>query len=240
MKIKFKLAFITTSLLLSLTDTSAADYQTANLQLLHGSTFEVGKKERTVMTFEQANSWNYGSNYFFFDVTNPSEADTSIYGEFSPSLSGKEILNLNLSDGLIKDIKMTATAEFGNNFRANLYGAGIDLNVPYFQFLLLNLYARDTARTTGTTAQLTVAWKLPFKIASANFLSTGFADFAGKEGPREANQLVAPQILYDIGKEIYQEDKVYVGIEYQYWRNKFGLKDVNESVIQFMLKSYLY
>ncbi len=31
-------------------------------------------------------------------------------------------------------------------------------------------------------------------------------------------------------------EDIYAGIEYQYWKNKYGIKDIDESYVQFMGK----
>jgi hypothetical protein len=51
-----------------------------------------------------------------------------------------------------------------------------------------------------------------------------------------ANQLIVPRILFDVGALCGWASAIYIGVEWQYWRNKFGRKDFTESVPQFQIK----
>ncbi|MBI4917852.1 MAG: hypothetical protein HY825_18580 [Acidobacteria bacterium] len=57
----------------------------------------------------------------------------------------------------------------------------------------------------------------------------------GREGEREAQLLAQPQVLVDLGPLWGNEGQVMLGIEYQYWRNKFGIAGVTESAPQAMV-----
>ena len=64
----------------------------------------------------------------------------------------------------------------------------------------------------------------------------GFLDYAGAEGPARANLLFVPQLLLDLGALWGAAGHLHAGIEYSYWRNKFGLPGVTESVVQPMVR----
>ena len=53
----------------------SSDWSSSNVQLLHGSNYELGDKQMTVLTFEHANAWGYGDTFFFLDVYNPDSTD---------------------------------------------------------------------------------------------------------------------------------------------------------------------
>jgi nucleoside-specific outer membrane channel protein Tsx len=43
-----------------------------------------------------------------------------------------------------------------------------------------------------------------------------------------------PQVRMDLGEALGNEaGNLFVGIEYQYWKNKYGVKDKDESMVQF-------
>ncbi|MBH48117.1 MAG: ion channel protein Tsx [Halobacteriovorax sp.] len=216
----------------------ASDWSSTNLQFLRGSDYKLGPKERTIMTLEHASGWKYGDNHFFFDITNPDSKDTAVYGEFTPSLSVAKLLGKDISKNLINDYRVVANAEFGNQIRTYLYGFGVSFNVKNFKFLKANLMIRDKPEVKGSTYQLTIAWLLPFEIGKTRFHFTGFTDLAGKEGSKAANQLIVPQLLIDVGNYWNSADCILVGVEYQYWKNKFGAKGTTESVPQAMMKFY--
>jgi len=95
-----------------------------------------------------------------------------------------------------------------------------------------NFHIRDNPDLEGKTWGTTFAWKKKFKIGAQPFLFDGFIDMAGSEGNRSSYQLIVPTFLADIGKYTWKEDQLFFGTEYQYWHNKFGLRGVNESVLQ--------
>ena len=71
-------------------------------------------------------------------------------------------------------------------------------------------------------------------------LIEGVADFAGSEGKTVAHQLIIPRFLVDAGSLIgVKNNKLWIGIEWQYWHNKFGTKGVTESVPQLQIKYIL-
>ncbi|MCK5190998.1 MAG: hypothetical protein KAR12_13175, partial [Methylococcales bacterium] len=42
----------------------AFDWTSSNVQLLYGSDFEFGDRDRTTITVEHAHGWKYGQNFF--------------------------------------------------------------------------------------------------------------------------------------------------------------------------------
>lgn len=229
--------------------THAADWSATNVQLLHGSKyaddFGIDDKKKTVFTFEHANGWKYGDNFFFLDTGNPDARGTSHYAEFSPRLSVLKLSGKPEMKGLVKDVLIAGTWEQADGVRAYLLGPGLALNLPKFAFADINLYARKSyrdfvAEQTGTGWQVTIDWLLPFELAGLKFAFEGFADYAwGEKGgsvPKENNLITAPRLLLDIGNFMGAPGKLQAGVEYQVWKNKFGIKDVDEHVPQVMIK----
>lgn len=74
-------------------------------------------KSASVVTLEHINGWKYGDNFFFVDITNADKSDeersTSFYGEISPRISLSKVTGKDLSFGIVKDVLITTTAEFG-------------------------------------------------------------------------------------------------------------------------------
>lgn len=212
------------------------NWQTANIQLLSGSDYEMGNKNRNIITAEYANGWKYGDNYIFFDATDPDKEGASVYGEISPRLSFSKISGKNISYGKVKDILLAGTIEAGENTRRYLYGLGVDLDIPKFKFFKVNTYVRDDPDKEGQTYQVTLSWNMPLEYKSHKFLLEGFADFAGREGTSyDDNQLIVPRFLLDVGHYWNKENKLYAGVEWQYWHHKFGGKKT-ENIPQLQLK----
>jgi nucleoside-specific outer membrane channel protein Tsx len=223
----------------------SALWQETNLQYLWGRNFQTldpsdpKDHSRSTITIEHADAWKYGDNFFFFDVTNPeinrNGAKTSIYGELSPRLSLGKITGQDLSAPFVKDVLLAGTLELGNGFHNHLYGLGLSLNLPKFNFADLNVYVRNSAEK-GVTYQVTPVWQVPFSVGKASFVFEGFTDFAGHEGNSAFNIDAQPRLLLDLGKFWGSAGNLFMGTEFIYWHNKFGVKGVDEYAPQAMLK----
>lgn len=218
----------------------SSSWQSTNIQYLYGGGFKLGSKDRSTITVEHANIWKYGDNYFSLDVTDP-EIDrkgsrTGLYAEFSPRFSIGKITNTNLAFPFVKDVLVATTLEMGEGFHNYLYGIGLSLNLPKFDFADLNVYVRNDPNLKGTTYQVTPAWKLPFTIGSAKLTFEGFADIVGSEGYSNFSIDAQPALLLDVGNFWSVPDSLYVGTEVIYWHNKFGVKGVEEIVPQVKVK----
>jgi nucleoside-specific outer membrane channel protein Tsx len=75
------------------------DWTTNDIQLLYGSGFRLGPSERATVTVEHANTWKYGSNYFFADIVDRSDIGVEIYSEVYTYLSFNKISGNHLSVG---------------------------------------------------------------------------------------------------------------------------------------------
>jgi len=222
----------------------AATWQSSNIQYLYGSNFELGDSARSTLTFEHANGWKYGDNFFFVDVLNPvtdgNNTQTELYAEFSPRLSLSSLTGKKLSFPLVKDVLLAGTLEMGKTdfggFRNYLYGVGFSLDLPKFAFADLNLLVRDNPKQEGLTAQATIDWMLPFNMSSAKLVFEGFADLAGAEGDTVLNLDIQPRLLLDLGNFWNTPGNLFAGMEYIYWHNKFGIDGVEENVAQAMVK----
>lgn len=214
----------------------AALWQETNVQYLYGGKFKLPEdSSRGTFTIEHANGWKYGDNFVFFDISSPTDEGTSIYGEISPRLSIGKISGLDLSAPLVKDVLVAGTLEVGEGFHNYLYGVGLSLNLPKFNFADLNLYVRNSD-AAGTTWQVTPCWQLPFAVGKADLIFEGFTDIAGKEGNASFNIDAQPRLLVDLGKVWGAPKSVYVGTEFIYWKNKYGVKGVDEYAPQAMVK----
>jgi len=222
-----------------------AIWSSTNVQYLKGDQHELGDEERSIITLEHASGWKYGDNFFFVDVTNPDknsvDSPTGFYGEYSPRFSLLALAGQKPWTGFIKDILQTDTIEMGEGFHNYLYGLAVDLNMPGFAFFQVNYYIRNeiTAKS-DVGSQLTLAWGAPFSLGPTKWMFEGFLDYAwgldNEEAGVEDNVITAPRLLLDVGNFLGTPNTLHAGVEYQIWRNKFGIKDVDEDVAQLMLK----
>lgn len=215
------------------------DWYSNNAQVLRGWDYELGNRERTIVTLEHANSWLWGDFFTFVDITHSDGRDISAYGEASPRLSLCKVLGREFSKSFVRDFLISTTFEKGKGpTRAILYGGAIDLNLPGFKFFRVNVYERDMNRRKENTWQVTLSWNRPIEISSMKFLFEGFADFAGNAGSSyRANESVVPRFLLDLGDLLgKQSNKLWLGCEYSYWHNKFGVRGKTESHPQLQIK----
>lgn len=217
----------------------AATFSTTNIQYLVGSQYELGDKTRSIITLEHADAWKYGDNFFFVDIENPNRTGTNnqtgFYGEISPRFSLGAMTGQPMTFGVVKDVLITTTLEAGNGFHNNLYGIAVDLNIlPVFQ---INYYIRnEIGAGTDLGSQLTLVWLAPFEAGPVSMVFEGFFDYAWGNKPKEDNIVTGPRLLADIGKLWGAPGTLQAGIEYQMWRNKFGIDGVDENVPQAMVK----
>lgn len=230
-------------------------FSTWDLQGLYGSTFRelgVHDVEKWTVTLENSSAWSWGSSYFFVDYLRSNSADqnaTEIYGEWYPSASVSRISGNDFSNRyLLKDLLITmgfnaGTKSTGASPLVFLPGVTFDLKIPYFQFFSLGTYAYiDKGRISGvdngcnsTTYQITPSWSLPFNLGPASFRFDGFIDYIGNHG-QCAHQVVSqPTIKLDLGNFRGKPNKLFVGAEWSYWRNKYGISGLNQTAPQVVL-----
>lgn len=215
--------------------------------------------EASVITIEHFDVWKYGDNFFFVDITNAErEGDDfatpfigaprgfgAYYGELSPRLSFPKMLGSKLELGPIVDLLLSFNLEIPSEGveQTFLYGLAADFKVPGFQFVQLNFYERNAQSAALETGfQVTVVWGAPFKIGPVDFRFEGFFDYAWGEDPKtpggryQDNIITAPRFLIDAGGLFGSPGVVQAGVEYQIWKNKFGIDGMDEDVPQAMVK----
>ncbi|WP_282342329.1 MULTISPECIES: outer membrane protein OmpK [Pseudomonas] len=218
-------------------------WQGNSLTYLNGHDYKVNPGIQQTVTFEHASGWTWGDMFMFVDWINYNgEADSgqgnsTYYGEFSPRLSYSKLSGNTFSFGPVTDVLLAATYERGENRNRNyLLGPGFDLAIPGFDYFQLNFYYRKPDGITGVPSgqwQITPAWSYTLPVGDSDILIDGFIDWVVNSKGSESkgdyvskNLHINPQIKYDLGKALNMgEKKVYVGIEYDYWSDKYGIKD---------------
>ena len=231
---------VTLLIFIGLPSFAKAEWSDYRLTYLQGNNYLVGDNARQVWTFEYAAKTSWGDSFMFFDRLTSSDGSTSTYGEFSPRIKIHEF------DGLVTNVYFAPSVEMGpqNNY---LIGIGSDLKLPGFSFFQLNMYLRDNG-IGSNSFQTTLAWGMPI----GPLFYDGFIDFATSVDQTlangttvsSANQMnFTSQLKYDIGPMLNINNKLFVGIEYVFWNNKFGIKDspefpTDERNINFLLKMH--
>ena len=229
--------------LLAASQTMAGDlflWQTNSLTYLYGKNFAINPSIQQTVTFEHADKWKYGDNFLFVDKIfyngqeDRNKGPHTFYGEFTPRFSFGKIFDQKIEFGPIKDVLLAMTYEFGEGDNESyLIGPGFDLAIPGFDFFQLNFYNRQTEgpRAGDNVWQITPVWAYTIPVGKSDILIDGFIDWVvdndqNSKGTYHANLHINPQIKYDLGKALnFGEKQLYVGIEYDYWKNKYGIND---------------
>ncbi len=197
----------------------------------HYEAFGGARDTASVFTFENATGHNWGDTFLFFDRTRghgSSTGNDNIYGEFAPNLSLGWLTGQDLSFGPVKDVRLAGQYEYGGGAVNNnnlLYGVGLAWDIPGMTYFTTSAYYvdNDTAFGTKDDWQLTVTWGAPIEVGSARFVFDGYIDYSSAvSGDHAADFHFNPQFKLDIGNFVGSPGVLLAGIEYSYWRNKYG------------------
>jgi nucleoside-specific outer membrane channel protein Tsx len=156
-----------------------------------------------------------------------------------------------MSFGMVKDVGLLAGFNFATSVDKMILlpGVSLALDLPGFAFANLDItgYNHLTTKLNDkeeeTSYMIDFNWAYPFKMAGGSWSLEGHAEYIagrdvinsdGSKGtPVEDWILMQPQLRFDLGEALGNDaGNFFVGIEYQYWKNKLGVKDQNESTVQ--------
>lgn len=217
-----------------------------SLSLLYGGNYKMipfgEDSEARTMTLEHASGHSWGGVFLFVDrIQTVDDSYRETYGELSPSFFLKKF-----EGGFIKSVNAEFTYELGSSTSMHqdnyLAGVGVDFNIPGMDFFKATVYhAWDNYNLNGTEGrseddQLT----LSYGWHKGQFNIDGFLDFTPSKGSnhKQTELNFTPQITYDFGPMLGLKNKVKVGVEYAYWKNKFGNDDTQNN-FSLLLKWHL-
>ncbi len=215
--------------------TAEMQWSDFSLSYLSGSQYEVGDKSRQFLTTEHASGHTWGDNFFFYDRSKSKDGTIEGYAELSPRLSLSYLSGNDLSFGIVSDVFIASTWEKGSTFDNYLLGLGVSLKVPGFNYITANIYQANNSAWDNDQI-LTVTWGCPFKLAGADFLYDGFVDWSNSTDSQASEMNFTSQLKYNIGDALGTKAPVYLGLEYAFWNNKFGISGVDERSASFLLK----
>lgn len=227
-------------------------YQFANLD----APFRGDRDSEThILTFQQASGWKYGDNFIFIDFLHDADNDgfndDDIYGEVYFNFSLGKILDTKIGQGPIKDIGILAGLNMGLDSEVIKYLPGIRVSWDISGFAFLNtdlaFYIDDSNGLSSggvpkenNSFYFDVNWAYPIKIISHSFSIEGHAEYVGERtdetGARVSDWFFTQsQFRYYVSELFNQPERVFIGIEWQYWMNKLGDAETDENVAQFLL-----
>lgn len=188
-----------------------------------------------------------------FPVTDSSE----LYGEWYSHFSLGAITGNKIAFGPVKDIGLVAGANFSPEVNSVwvLPGVRFSLDLPGFAFAQVDVTSyihqgggsADSSVFTvvdeDTSFMIDFAWAYPFKVGSTSWSIEGHLEYI--DGRTQTNNfgtteleswiLFQPQVRLDLGEVLGNKaGRFFVGIEYQYWKNKLGEKGTNDNAAQFL------
>jgi len=95
----------------------------------------------------------------------------------------------------------------------------------------LNVYYRhaDTGSRERGVWQITPVWSNTWNVGRSTLWFIGYIDWVVDSDDSvgyQSNFHFNPQLNYDLGKLLgWRERQLLVGIDYDYWTNKYGIKD---------------
>jgi nucleoside-specific outer membrane channel protein Tsx len=239
-----KAFFLFCALAISDSTAYAFDWTASDIQLLYGSDFKFGDAKRTTLTVEHGHGWKYGTNFFFVDLLDRTDIGFEAYAEVYSYLSANKLSGWQWSFGPVQDVSLLAGINISNQpvdngFKAYLFGLSFDLANSLADYLQLDVTVYKADDIRGRYGfQITPVWSIPFSVAAFKFKFRGFTDFRTGNTNASGNFhiLAQPQFLLDLGDLAgWKSDQFYLGTEYSLWHNKFGVKGVDESVVQAMI-----
>ncbi|MGV2871636.1 hypothetical protein [Colwellia sp. E150_009] len=191
------------------------------------------------------------------DANFPVEDSSEFYGEWYSNFSIGAITGKKLAFGPVKDVGIVAGANFAPEIDSMwlLPGVRFALDLPGFAFAQVDItgYTHQgggsasspvfTVIDEDSSFMVDFAWAYPFKIGATSWSIEGHLEYI--DGRQQINNfgtveleswvLFQPQIRLDLGEVLGNTPgKIFVGIEYQYWKNKLGEKGTNDNSAQFL------
>ena len=199
----------------------------------------------SILTFQHASGHKYGKNFFFVDHSR-SDTGSGFYGEWYSTFSLGAITGSDMSFGMVKDVGFLAGLNLapGASSMHTLPGVSLALDLPGFAFANLDITGYNNIKTNGASGEessymLDFNWAYPFKAGGLSWSVEGHAEYIAGRDMKDGSTtlqdwiLMQPQVRMDLGEALGNEaGNFFVGIEYQYWKNKYGVRDQNESMVQ--------
>jgi nucleoside-specific outer membrane channel protein Tsx len=191
------------------------------------------------------------------DANFPVADSSELYGEWYSNFSLGAISGNDLSFGPVKDIGIVAGFNFAPEVDSAwvLPGVRFALDLPGFAFAQIDVtgYIHQgggsadspvfTVVDEDSSFMVDFAWAYPFKIGSTSWSIEGHLEYI--DGRTQVNNfgtteldswiLFQPQIRLDLGEVLgHKAQRLFVGVEYQYWKNKLGEKGTDDNAAQFL------
>jgi nucleoside-specific outer membrane channel protein Tsx len=200
---------------------------------------------KNIINFTHASGYKYGSNYLNVDLLMSNHKDDDAqeaYIVYRHTLDIGKISGKDFKFGPVRGLGFTGGFDwntkndksYASKKRMLVVGPTLMMDVP--GFLNISLFALfESNEPIGVSSRyrydthpmLNMAWGIP--LGSSAFSFEGYVNWIGAKGKNEFGGPTSPevnfdgQVMYDLGSQLGMGKNTFkVGLEYQYWRNKFG------------------
>jgi len=204
------------------------------------------KIEKNIIGITHVDGYKYGTNFLAIDLLNSNSVDSNAmeaYVVYRNTVDlGKVTGSKSFAFGPVRGVGITGGFDwntkndpgYASKKRMLVLGPTLKMDVPGFldiSLLLLNESNKpvgvDNRYTYRTHPMINVAWGIP--VGDTNFSFEGYALYIAAKGTNEFGGPTSPEthvdatLMYDAGMAMGMGKNVFrVGLEYEYWRNKFG------------------
>jgi nucleoside-specific outer membrane channel protein Tsx len=209
---------------------------------------DIGKD---ILNLNHISGYKYGTNFFNVDMlmsdskdpaaAGSSEGAQEVYVLYRNTVDLEKATGTPFKFGPVRSTGITVGFDYntktdkGYNSKKRMLVVGPTFSMDVPGFLNVGLYALLESNAPNATPRYTydthpmvgLAWGVP--VGSLPLSFEGFANFIAAKGKNEfgndtaAETNIDMQVMYDVGAALGGAPKKFkVGLEYQYWENKFG------------------
>ena len=213
--------------------------------------FDPNDISKNIIDFQHASGYKYGTNFFNVDLLMSDSKDpssgNSTAGAQEAYVVYRNIVSLGKVTGsdykfpLVRDIGATFGFDwntkndgYGSRKRMLVGGPTLMMDVPGFLNISVLVLGESNAPNGingryhyKTHPELDIAWGIP--IGDSPFSFEGYFDYIAAKGTDEFGGGTKPethfdgQIMLDVGRVLGGPKGTFkVGLEYEFWKNKFG------------------
>jgi nucleoside-specific outer membrane channel protein Tsx len=200
---------------------------------------------KNIVNFTHADGYAYGTNFLSVDYLMSDDVDSNAretYVVYRHTLDLGKVSGKDLKFGPVRGLGLTGGFDwntkndpgYASKKRMLALGPTLMMDVPgLLNVSVLALWESNhpvgvaSRYTYDTHPMLNVVWGLPVGALPLTF--DGFINYIAAKGKNEFGGPTAPefnvdaQLMYDVGMQMgLPKSRIRVGLEYQYWKNKFG------------------
>ncbi len=227
----------------------AAEWSDTSIGYRYGSRFAepFGRNDiqKNIVNLTHASGYKYGSNFLNVDLLNSDAKDAKAqeaYVVYRHTLDLGKVTGKSFAYGPVRGLGVTAGFDwntkndpgYASKKRMLVLGPTVFFDVPGFLNASL-VVLHESNKPVGVANRYTydmhpallLGWGIP--IGSTGFSFEGYTNWIASKGKNEFGGGTATefnfdaQIMYDLGVAMGMgKNSLKAGLEYQYWRNKFG------------------